>query len=49
MDKSKSLSAKQRKIAAAAEPKNKITGADFAALRGKPKPKRSMAKSMGYA
>lgn len=39
------LSAGQQKIASAAAPNNKITGADFKALRkGKPK----MAKAMGY-
>tara|TARA_Y100001937_G_C6982518_1_gene268364 strand:+ start:398 stop:670 length:273 start_codon:yes stop_codon:yes gene_type:complete len=41
----KKLSAKQQKIASAAAPTDKITGADFKALRkGKPK----MAKAMGY-
>jgi len=36
MKKSK-LSPKQKKIASAAEPKNKINGADFKALKGKKK------------
>jgi hypothetical protein len=31
----KSLTLKQKKIASAATPKNKITGADFKALKGK--------------
>jgi hypothetical protein len=33
----KSMSSKQKKIAGAAEPKGKITGADFKALKGKKK------------
>lgn len=37
MDEKKELSAKQKKIAAAAPPKDKITGADFAALRASKK------------
>jgi len=42
---SKKLSPKQQQIASAAAPKDKITGADFAALRkGKPR----MASAMGY-
>lgn len=41
----KKLSPKQKKIAAAAEPREKITGADFKALRGvaskrQPKPRK---------
>ena len=33
------MSSKQKKMASAAEPKNKITGADFAALKKKKKKK----------
>jgi len=33
-------SAKQKKLAAVAKPRNKITGADFKKLRGKKKGKR---------
>lgn len=47
--KHKSLSQKQMKIARVAEPRDKITGADFAVLRKKPKRAKTMAKSMGYA
>ena len=44
------LSPKQKKIAAAAAPTNKITGADFAALRQDPKKKTMKKKSiMGMA
>jgi len=49
--KHKMLSAKQKKIAAAAEPRGQITGADFSALRGKERPKKArpkMAAAMGY-
>lgn len=45
------LTAKQKKIATAAEPRNQITGADFKALRGKSRPSKArpkMAKAMGY-
>ena len=43
------LSAKQQKIASAAPPNNRITGADFKALRNnKPKKKSRMASAMGY-
>ena len=35
----KSYSAKQRKLAAVASPRNKITGADFKKLKGKKKKK----------
>ena len=45
------LTTKQKKIAAAAEPRNEITGADFKALRGKSRPKKArpkMAGAMGY-
>lgn len=48
--KHKKLTSKQMKIASAAEPTDKITGADFAALRNK-KPKKAkpkMAAAMGY-
>ena len=38
---SKSLTPKQKKIANAAEPKDKITGADFKALKKKPKKKKA--------
>ncbi len=46
----KKLSAKQRKIAAAAEPRDEITGADFKALRGRKSKKQggTMASAMGY-
>ena len=44
------LSPKQKKIAAAAAPTNKITGADFAALKKAPKKKPMKKKSiMGLA
>lgn len=49
--KHKVLSEKQRKIAAAAQPRDKITGADFKALRGKKRPnnqRSTMASAMGY-
>ena len=48
--KRKKLSAKQQKIAAAAEPLDQITGADFKALRGRKSKKRggTMASAMGY-
>ena len=45
------LTVKQKKIAAAAEPRDQITGADFNALRGKERPKKArpkMAAAMGY-
>lgn len=45
------LTTKQKKIAAAAEPRDQITGADFKALRGKERPKKArpkMAAAMGY-
>ena len=45
------LTTKQKKIAAAAEPRNEITGADFQTLRGKSRPKKArpkMAGAMGY-
>lgn len=42
----KKLTQKQMKIASAAEPKNKITGADFAELKKKPK-KKSLMNSYG--
>ena len=54
------LTPKQMKIAGAADPKDKITGADFQALRNKPRSakkgaeakkkakKSSMASAMGY-
>ena len=54
------LTPKQMKIAGAAEPKDKITGADFQALRNKPRSakkgaeakkqakKSRMANAMGY-
>ena len=54
------LTSKQMKIAGAAEPKDKITGADFQALRNKPRSakkgaeakkqakKSRMASAMGY-
>tara|TARA_B100000212_G_scaffold219032_1_gene165917 strand:+ start:648 stop:830 length:183 start_codon:yes stop_codon:yes gene_type:complete len=54
------LTPKQMKIAGAAEPKDKITGADFQALRNKPRSakkgaeakkqakKSRMASAMGY-
>ena len=42
----KKLTQKQMKIASAAEPKNKITGADFAQLKKKqPKKKSIMNRS----
>ena len=34
-------SPKQKRLAAAAKPRNKITGADFKALKKKPKRKKS--------
>jgi len=37
-------SSKQKKIARVAAPRNKITGADFAKLRGKKKPTNGAAK-----
>ena len=37
-------SSKQKKMAAVAAPRNKITGADFAKLRGKKKPAMGAAK-----
>ena len=40
----KSLSPKQKKIANAANPKDKITGEDFKALKKKPKKKKSVLK-----
>ena len=43
----KKLSAKQMKIASAAEPKNQITGADFAELKKKKPKKKSMMNSFG--
>ncbi len=45
------LTAKQKKIAAAAQPRDQITGADFKALRGKSRPKKdrsTMASAMDY-
>ena len=54
------LTSKQMKIAGAAEPKDRITGADFQALRNKPRSakkgaeakkqakKSRMASAMGY-
>lgn len=43
----KKLTPKQKKIAGAAEPKNKITGADFKALKkGKAKPMITRKKGM---
>ena len=46
-----SLTPKQKKIAAAAQPRDQITGADFKALRGKSRPKKdrsTVASAMGY-
>jgi len=43
---SSKLSAKQMKIATAAAPKAKITGADFKALKGKKKSKAPSMKKM---
>lgn len=37
-------SPKQKKLAAAAEPRKKITGADFKAMKGKKKPKSMMSR-----
>ena len=41
------LTKKQKKIAAAAEPRNEITGADFNTLRGKSRPKKARPKMAG--
>ena len=41
------LTKKQQKIAAAAEPRNEITGADFKTLRGKSRPKKARPKMAG--
>ena len=43
---SSKLSSKQMKIATAADPKAKITGADFKALKGKKKSKAPSMKKM---
>ena len=43
MKMTKKLSPKQMKIASAAAPKDKITGADFAELKKQPKKKNIMA------
>lgn len=43
----KSLSPKQKKIAGAAAPTNKITGADFKALKKGKAPKMTMNKKKG--
>lgn len=43
----KKLSPKQKKIAAAAEPRDKITGADFKALRGAKGRKQAMPRKKG--
>jgi hypothetical protein len=40
----KKMSPKQKQMAAAASPKNKITGADFKAMKGKKKPKSMMSR-----
>ena len=40
----KKMSPKQKKMAAAASPKNKITGADFAAMKKNKKRKSMMSK-----
>lgn len=45
----KKMSSKQMKIAGAAAPTDRITGADFAALRNSRSKKSRVAKSMGYA
>ena len=42
----KALSSKQNKIAKAASPEDKITGADFKALKGKKKSKAPSMKKM---
>lgn len=46
MKQMKKLSPKQMKIASAANPKDQITGADFAELKKKPK-KKSIMSSYG--
>ncbi len=45
MKMTKKLSPKQMKIASAANPKDQITGADFAELKKKPKKKSMMNRS----
>jgi len=40
-------SPKQKKLAAAAEPRKKITGADFTAMKGKKKKPKSMMSKYG--
>ena len=41
----KNYSKKQKKLASVASPKNKITGADFKALKKKPKAKNGKGRS----
>ena len=43
------LSPKQKKIAAAADPKDRITGADFQALRNKPRSAKKGAQAKKQA
>jgi hypothetical protein len=43
----KKLSSKQKKIAGAADPKDKITGSDFKALKGAKGKKMSMNRKKG--
>lgn len=43
----KKLSPKQKKIAAAAEPRDKITGADFKALKNAKGRKQAMPRKKG--
>ena len=43
------LSPKQKKIAAAADPKDRITGADFQALRNKPRSAKKGAEAKKQA